>query len=99
MTASAPEPASELPAIARTTERPAAAMITPKAAPAETVVPPPAADAQTPVVIEDQQIGSEDSPIIELPKPKLIQVPGFEIIIFIISMILIVIILKIRKNI
>jgi hypothetical protein len=62
MTASAPEPASELSAIARTTERPAAAVITPKAAPAETVVPPPAAVAQTPVVIEDQQIIEEETP-------------------------------------
>ena len=49
-------------------------------------------------VIEDQQIGSEDSPIIELPKPKLIQVPGFEIIIFVISIVLLVAILRIRKK-
>jgi hypothetical protein len=49
-------------------------------------------------VIEDQQIGTENSPEIILPKPKLVQVPGFELVVFIISMILIVIILRSQKK-
>ena len=49
-------------------------------------------------VIADQQIGSEDPPEIELPKPKLVQVPGFEIIIFIISLLILIIILRIRRK-
>ena len=49
-------------------------------------------------VIDDQQIGTQEPPEIELPKPKLVQVPGFELIIFVISMILLVIILKIRRK-
>jgi len=49
-------------------------------------------------VIDDQQIGTEDPPKIELPKPKFVQVPGFEIIVFVISMILLIIILRIRRK-
>ena len=49
-------------------------------------------------VIEDQQIGTEEPPEIELPKPKFVQVPGFEIIVFIISIILLIVIIRIRKK-
>ena len=49
-------------------------------------------------VIEDQQIGTEESPEIKLPKPKFVQVPGFEIIVFIISIFLLIVILRIRKK-
>ena len=50
-------------------------------------------------VIDDQKIGSENPPEINMPQPKIIQVPGFEIIAFIISMLLLIIILKYpRKN-
>ncbi len=49
-------------------------------------------------VIEDQKIGSEKSPEIEIPKPKMIQVPGFEIIVFIISLIFLVVILKYKRK-
>jgi len=49
-------------------------------------------------VIADQQIGTEEPPEIELPKPKFVQVPGFEIIVFVISMILLIIILRIRRK-
>ena len=45
-------------------------------------------------VIDDQKIGSEEPPIISMPQPKIIQVPGFEIIVFIISMVFLIIILK-----
>ena len=49
-------------------------------------------------VKDDQKIGSEESPKIDLPKPKFVQVPGFEIIVFVISMILLIIILRIRRK-
>jgi hypothetical protein len=49
-------------------------------------------------VIGDQKIGSEESPEIELPKPIYVQVPGFEIIVFIISIIFLIIILRNRRK-
>ncbi len=49
-------------------------------------------------VISDSKIGSEESPEIELPKPRYIQVPGFEMIIFFISLFLLIIILRFRRK-
>ena len=44
------------------------------------------------------EIGVEDPPEISLPQPSFVQVPGFETIIFLISLIAVVLILKYRKK-
>jgi hypothetical protein len=49
-------------------------------------------------VSDAAEIGVEDPPEISLPQPSFVQVPGFETIIFLISLIAVVLILKYRKN-
>jgi len=44
------------------------------------------------------EIGTEEPPEITLPHPKFVQVPGFEIMVFVISLIFVLIILKFRKK-
>jgi hypothetical protein len=44
------------------------------------------------------EIGTEEPPEIELPRPKFVQIPGFELIVFILSLICILIIFKFRKK-
>ncbi len=44
------------------------------------------------------EIGGEDSPPAKLPKPRLIAVPGFELLVFIISLMIVIFIFKYRKK-
>jgi hypothetical protein len=44
------------------------------------------------------EIGTEEQPEIILPKPKFVQIPGFEIIVFVISLIFVLLIFKFRKK-
>ena len=44
------------------------------------------------------EIGTEEPPKIELPHPKFFQVPGFELMVFVISLIFVLLILKFRKK-
>lgn len=46
----------------------------------------------------DPTIGSKESPAVGMPLPRFYQVPGFELVIFLISLIAVVLIFKYRKN-
>jgi len=46
----------------------------------------------------DPTIGSEESPVVGMPLPQFFQVPGFELVVFLISLIAVVLIFKYRKN-
>ena len=48
--------------------------------------------------VGEEGIGFEDSPKIKLPKPKFVQVPGFELLIFIISLVIAILIFKYGKK-
>jgi hypothetical protein len=50
------------------------------------------------IVADESTIGQEDSPEISLPGPRYTATPGFEAILFVISLIAVVLILKYRKN-
>jgi hypothetical protein len=49
-------------------------------------------------VSNDPEIGDDDPPKIELPHPRFVQVPGFEIVVFIISLVIILFILRFYKK-
>jgi len=46
----------------------------------------------------DPTIGSKESPVVGMPLPQFYQVPGFELVVFLISLIAVVLIFKYRKN-
>ena len=47
---------------------------------------------------DDNEIGVEEPPQITLPRPKFVQVPGFETLVFILSLIVVILIFKYRKK-
>lgn len=49
-------------------------------------------------VVDDPNVGTEAIPEIKLPGPRLVMAPGFEILIFLISLIVVVLIFKKRKK-
>ncbi len=49
-------------------------------------------------VSDDSKVGTEVSPEIAIPGPGLYMVPGFELLVFIISLIVVVLIFKYRKK-
>jgi len=46
----------------------------------------------------DSTIGSKESPVVGMPLPQFYQVPGFELVVFLISLIAVVLIFKYRKS-
>jgi len=49
-------------------------------------------------VSDDPSIGSEESPTVTMPLPQFYQVPGFELVVFLISLIAVVLIFRAKKS-
>jgi len=49
-------------------------------------------------VVDDPNVGTEPSPEIKLPGPRYVMAPGFEVLVFLISLVVVVLIFKYRKK-